>query len=74
MNIKMWTGNKGKKYKLHKKYGGIIMAVSKAYISCLDAEATKLFNKDMATATLNLNIIKEGKELLKRLTGSKKEK
>lgn len=50
------------------------MQVSKAYISCLDEEATKIFKEDMDSATFNLDIIKEGKDLLRKLTESKEKK
>jgi len=90
MNIKKWTGSKtikvdlDKLKRIYKHYkhngvnslikGGINMAVSKACISCLDAEATKIFKEDLAKATLSLDVIKKGQELLKKLTQNMKEK
>lgn len=44
------------------------MEVSKAYLSCLDEEATQLFKKDIESANLRPDVVKKGLELFKKLT------
>jgi|GEM_PF-5996232 len=71
MNIKKWTGcEKARVYtaKIVKNKGEGHMAVSKAYLSCLDEEATQLFKKDIESANLTLTVAKKGLELFKKLT------
>ncbi|MBD5589201.1 hypothetical protein [Clostridium botulinum] len=69
MDIKRWTGcGKVYKPKVKKQKGEGHMAVSKAYLSCLDEEATQLFKKDIESANLTLTVAKKGLELFKKLT------
>lgn len=42
--------------------------VSKAYLSCLDEEATQLFKKDIESANLRPDVVKKGLELFNKLT------
>ncbi|HID0767937.1 TPA: hypothetical protein ACXDAZ_002466 [Clostridium botulinum] len=44
------------------------MEVSKAYLACLDEEATQLFKKDIESANLRLDVAKKGLELFNKLT------
>ncbi|NFH40667.1 hypothetical protein [Clostridium sporogenes] len=44
------------------------IAVSKAYLSCLDEEATQLFKKDIESANLTPDVVKKGLELFNKLT------
>ncbi|WP_460284823.1 hypothetical protein [Clostridium botulinum] len=57
-----------KKTSLKKKMRKRHMAVSKAYLSCLDEEASQLFKKDIESANLTLTVAKKGLELFKKLT------
>ncbi|MBN3451415.1 hypothetical protein EXM90_11890 [Clostridium botulinum] len=43
------------------------MEVSKAYLTCLDEEATQLFKKDIESANLRLDVAKKGLELFNKL-------
>ncbi|HCL4455019.1 TPA: hypothetical protein N2D10_003042 [Clostridium botulinum] len=44
------------------------MEVSKAYLSCLDEEATQLFKKNIESANLTPDVVRKGLELFDKLT------